>query len=65
MTEINTQIENNKNIDYDSKEKIVEVKNLNISFNTYAGEVKAVRGVNFDIYKGDCRRVRMWKDCSK
>lgn len=29
--------------------KLLEVKNLQISFQTYAGEVKAVRGVNFDI----------------
>ena len=30
------------------KEKILEVDNLNVSFNTYAGEVKAVRGVSFE-----------------
>lgn len=65
MTEINTQIENNKNIDYDSKEKIVEVKNLNISFNTYAGEVKAVRGVNFDIYKGEALALVGESGCGK
>lgn len=34
-------------------EKILEVKDLHISFETYAGEVKAVRGVNFDLYKGE------------
>lgn len=33
-------------------EKLLEVKDLNISFHTYAGEVKAIRGVNFDLYKG-------------
>ena len=27
-------------------EKILEVDNLNVSFNTYAGEVKAVRGAS-------------------
>lgn len=27
------------------KEKILEVDNLHVSFHTYAGEVKAVRGV--------------------
>jgi len=34
-------------------EKLLEVKNLSVSFNTYAGEVKAVRNVNFDLYKGE------------
>ena len=34
-------------------EKILEVKNLNVSFNTYAGEVKAVRGVSFSLNKGE------------
>ncbi|GAA5416638.1 oligopeptide transport ATP-binding protein OppD [Paraliobacillus ryukyuensis] len=33
--------------------KILDVKNLNVSFNTYGGEVKAVRGVNFDLHKGE------------
>ena len=28
-------------------DKILEVKDLRVSFNTYAGEVKAVRGVSF------------------
>lgn len=34
-------------------EKILEVKDLNISFHTFAGEVKAIRGVSFDLYKGE------------
>ncbi|SFQ38464.1 oligopeptide transport system ATP-binding protein [Desemzia incerta] len=35
------------------RKKILEVKNLEISFQTYAGEVHAVRGVNFDLYEGE------------
>ena len=35
------------------EEKLLEVKDLEISFKTYAGEVHAVRGVNFDLYKGE------------
>ena len=34
-------------------EKILEVKNLQVSFHTYAGEVKAVRGVDFHLKKGE------------
>jgi oligopeptide transport system ATP-binding protein len=34
-------------------EKILQVKDLNISFHTFAGEVKAIRGISFDLYKGE------------
>lgn len=34
-------------------EKILEVKNLSVSFQTYGGEVQAVRNVSFDLYKGE------------
>ncbi|PID20468.1 peptide ABC transporter ATP-binding protein [Sporosarcina sp. P3] len=33
--------------------KILEVKDLELSFHTFAGEVKAIRGVNFDLHKGE------------
>lgn len=33
--------------------KILEVKDLAITFNTYAGRVQAVRGVSFDLYGGE------------
>lgn len=36
-----------------NKEKILEVKDLTISFNTYAGKVQAVRENSFDLYKGE------------
>lgn len=35
------------------KEKVLEVKDLEVSFETYSGTVKAVRGVSFDLYKGE------------
>lgn len=34
-------------------EKILEVENLHVSFHTYAGEVKAVRGVSFTLNRGE------------
>ena len=33
--------------------KYLEVKDLNISFHTFSGEVQAIRGVNFDLKKGE------------
>lgn len=36
-----------------SKEKILDVKDLNISFRTQQGTLKAIRGVNFELYKGE------------
>ncbi|RLL42803.1 ABC transporter ATP-binding protein [Oceanobacillus piezotolerans] len=33
--------------------KLLEVKDLAVSFNTYNGEVQAVRGVNFELNKGE------------
>lgn len=36
-----------------ANDKILEVKDLSVSFNTYAGEVKAVRGVSFELNRGE------------
>ena len=33
--------------------RIVEVRDLHVSFGTPGGEVKAVRGISFDIEKGE------------
>lgn len=38
-------------------EKILEVKDLYISFDTYAGEVQAIRGVSFDLTKGEALAI--------
>lgn len=35
------------------REKILEVRDLNISFKTDSGIVNAIRGVNLDLYKGE------------
>jgi oligopeptide transport system ATP-binding protein len=37
--------------------KILEVKDLRVSFHTYAGEVQAVRGVSFHLNKGETLAV--------
>ncbi|WP_338472165.1 ABC transporter ATP-binding protein [Niallia sp. XMNu-256] len=34
-------------------EKLLEVKDLHVSFQTYGGDVQSVRGVTFDLYKGE------------
>lgn len=46
-------------------EKILEVKDLNVSFHTYAGEVKAVRDVNFHLFKGETLAVVGESGCGK
>lgn len=38
------------------KETILSVKNLHVNFHTYAGDVKAIRDVNFDL-----KKVRHWQ----
>ncbi len=35
------------------KEKVLEVKDVYITFNTIGGKVHAVRGINFDLHKGE------------
>lgn len=45
MTSTNNSTPNNE-------EKILEVKDLRISFRTNNGNVKAVRGINFSLYRG-------------
>jgi len=45
--------------------KILEVKDLKISFNTYAGKVKAVRGVDFYLNRGETLAVVGESGCGK
>lgn len=50
---------------FDDKEKTLEVKDLQVSFHTYAGEVKAVRGVTFDLYRGESLALVGESGCGK
>jgi oligopeptide transport system ATP-binding protein len=45
--------------------KVLEVNDLHVSFDTYAGEVKAVRGVTFDVYEGEVLAIVGESGCGK
>lgn len=47
------------------KENIMEVEDLKVSFDTYAGEVKAVRGVSFHVKKGEILAIVGESGCGK
>lgn len=47
------------------KNKLLTVKNLHISFDTYAGEVKAVRGIDFELDKGEILAIVGESGCGK
>lgn len=45
--------------------KLLEVNNLQVSYHTYAGEVKSVRGISFDLDKGECIAIVGESGCGK
>jgi oligopeptide transport system ATP-binding protein len=47
------------------KKKILEVKDLEVSFDTYAGEIQAVRGISFDLYQGETLAIVGESGCGK
>lgn len=47
------------------KNQILKVNNLQVSYHTYAGEVKAVRGVSFEVNTGEALAVVGESGCGK
>ena len=45
--------------------KLLEIKDLYVSFDTYAGEIQAVRGVSFDLYEGETLAIVGESGCGK
>ncbi|MCD5324277.1 MULTISPECIES: ABC transporter ATP-binding protein [Pontibacillus] len=46
-------------------EKILDIKDLHVSFKTYGGEVQAVRGVNLELHKGETLAIVGESGCGK
>ncbi|WP_078392416.1 ABC transporter ATP-binding protein [Shouchella patagoniensis] len=44
---------------------ILEIKNLHVNFKTYGGEIKAVRGVNLELNKGETLAIVGESGCGK
>ncbi len=40
-----------------SREKVLEVKNLSVSFRTVNGKVQAVRDISFTLYQGETHAI--------
>ena len=49
----------------DMKKVVLDVKDLHVSFDTYAGEVKAVRGVTFNLHEGEVLAIVGESGCDK
>ena len=46
-------------------EQLLKVENLRVSYHSYAGEVQSVRGVSFEVNKGETVAVVGESGCGK
>ena len=60
MTRPETIQSNNK-----TAERLLDIKDLHVSFMTYAGEIQAVRGVSFHVDKGESLAIVGESGCGK
>ena len=47
------------------KENILEVKNLSVSYHTYAGKIQCVRNISFNVKRGECLAIVGESGCGK
>lgn len=46
-------------------EEILKIENLHVSFDSYAGEVHAVRGVSLEVHKGEVLAIVGESGCGR